>query len=112
MMVLAAEYNDKLGRKPGAIRVVAEKDKDFTSCCFENISDDEVKKNNFRLYPMSYQSRHENKSKAHGITHLSHLTQVILLTHMTYDSLTNNCFSKSDSHRYRHFWLPALVKNN
>ena len=44
MMVLAAEYNDKLGRKPGAIRVVAEKDKDFTSCCFENISDDEVKK--------------------------------------------------------------------
>ena len=61
MMVLAAEYNDKLGRKPGAIRVVAEKDKDFTSCCFENISDDEVKKNNFRLYPMSYQSRHENK---------------------------------------------------
>ena len=70
------------------------------------------KKNNFRLYPMSYQSRHENKSKAHGITHLSHLTQVILLTHMTYDSLTNNCFSKSDSHRYRHFWLPALVKNN
>ena len=42
MMVLAAEYNDKLGRKPGAIRVVAEKDKDFTSCCFENISDDDV----------------------------------------------------------------------
>ena len=47
MMVLVAEYNDKLGRKPGAIRVVAEKDKDFTSCCFENISDYEVKKKLF-----------------------------------------------------------------